>query len=106
MSWPIGLRGRSRFHILPDMYCMTLRLVQYKTSTDAQKGEIMLDIEEIRQALQDRVLTAVEKQTGINRNTLAAIRSGTARNPSHRTIAALSEYLAPKHPRAGQTDDQ
>ena len=66
----------------------------------------MLDIEEIRQALQDRVLTAVEKQTGINRNTLAAIRSGTARNPSHRTIAALSEYLAQKHPRAGQTNDQ
>ena len=57
----------------------------------------MLDIEEIRQALQDRVLTAVATQTGINRNTLAAIKSGTARNPSHRTITALSEYLAPRY---------
>ena len=55
----------------------------------------MLDIDEIRKSLQDRVITAVSTQTGVDRNTIAAIKSGQAVNPSHRTIKALSDYLAP-----------
>ena len=55
----------------------------------------MLNIDEIRQALKDRVITAVSTQTGIDRNTISAIKNGQAINPSHRTIKALSDYLAP-----------
>lgn len=56
----------------------------------------MLDIDEIRAALQDRVITSVETHTGINRNTIAMIRSGKAKNPSYATLKALSDYLAPR----------
>lgn len=57
----------------------------------------MLDIDEIRQALQDRVVTHIEKNTGINRNTIAAIKNGTATNPSLKTMKALSDYLCPTY---------
>jgi len=55
----------------------------------------MLDIDEIRKALQDRVLTAVANHTGINRNTLSAIRNGHETNLRQSTMRALSDYLAP-----------
>jgi len=55
----------------------------------------MLDIDEIRKALQDRVLTAVANHTGINRSTLSAIRNGHETNLTQSTMRALSDYLAP-----------
>lgn len=57
----------------------------------------MLNVEEIRDALQDRVLTAVQRETGVNRNTLAMIRNGGETNLKTSTIKALSDYLAPKY---------
>ena len=63
----------------------------------------MLDIDEIKRALHDRVLLTVSEHTGINRNTIALIKSGEAKNPSHRTMKALSDYLAPVHPSVSAT---
>lgn len=53
----------------------------------------ILDLEKIKDALQDRRLDIVSDATGIHRNTLAAIRSGKATNPSYGTISKLSDYL-------------
>jgi len=57
----------------------------------------MLIVEEIRDALQDRVLKVVAREAGVNRNTLAMIRNGRETNLKTSTIKALSNYLAPKH---------
>tara|TARA_R110002153_G_scaffold50989_3_gene143435 strand:- start:1055 stop:1258 length:204 start_codon:yes stop_codon:yes gene_type:complete len=57
----------------------------------------MLNVEEIRAALQDRVLTVVAREAGVNRNTLAMIRNGRETNLTTSTIKALSDYLAPKY---------
>lgn len=57
----------------------------------------MLDLEEIRRALQDRVITAVAAHTGLSRATVAAIKSGEAQAVSRKTQMALSAYLAPRH---------
>lgn len=53
----------------------------------------MLTIDEIRDLLQDRIVAVVSEKTGINRNTLAKLRSGEATTASTRTINTLSEYL-------------
>lgn len=53
----------------------------------------MLTIQEIKDALSDRKLTVVSDATGINRNTLAAIRDGQNLNPRSETVRKLSEYL-------------
>ena len=57
----------------------------------------MLTIDEIREALKDRVLTAVAKETEINRNTIWLIKEGRHTNPTLETVRKLSEYLAPSH---------
>lgn len=57
----------------------------------------MLDLEEIRRALQDRVITAVASHTGLSRATVAAIKSGDAKTVSRKTQMALSAYLAPRY---------
>ena len=59
----------------------------------------MQEIEKIRAALQDRVILSVSDATGVNRNTLAAIRNGKQKTASKTTIKALQNYL-------GLTDDQ
>lgn len=53
----------------------------------------MLNLRQIREALSDRRLDIVSEHTGIHRNTIAAIRSGKAENPSYDTIRKLSDYL-------------
>ena len=50
---------------------------------------------EISAALQDRILTVVAEATGVHRDTLQAIRNGTA-NPTERTLAKLRTYLGAK----------
>lgn len=68
--------------------------MQYAQQTkQTTTGQIMLNLQQIKEALQDRRLDIVSEFTGIHRNTIAAIRSGKAANPSYETIAKLSEYL-------------
>jgi transcriptional regulator with XRE-family HTH domain len=53
----------------------------------------MLNLEQLRTALDDRNVEKVAERTGIHRNTIGAIRSGSNQNPSYATMKALSDYL-------------
>lgn len=53
----------------------------------------MLTIDKIKSMLADRRLDVVSRETGLHRNTLAAIRDGKHRNPTYKTMKCLSEYL-------------
>lgn len=53
----------------------------------------MLDLDEIKAALQDRRLDVVSDATGLHRNTIAGIRSGKVADPSYKAVKALSDYL-------------
>jgi len=53
----------------------------------------MLTLELIRAQLQDRRLTVISEKTGLHPNTLRDIRNNADCNPSHRVLAALSEYM-------------
>lgn len=53
----------------------------------------MLNLEQIREALEDRNMDKVAERTGIHRNTIAAIRSGSNKNPTYATLKVLSDYL-------------
>jgi hypothetical protein len=54
----------------------------------------MLTLELIRAQLQDRRLTVIAERTGLHPNTLRDIRNNADCNPSHRVLAALSEYIS------------
>jgi len=54
----------------------------------------MLNLEQIRTALDDRNVEKVSARTGIHRNTIAAIRNGVNANPTYATMKLLSDYLA------------
>ena len=54
----------------------------------------LLNLEQIRAALDDRNLEKVSENTGVHRNTLAAIRTGSNTNPTYVTMKALSDYLS------------
>jgi hypothetical protein len=53
----------------------------------------MLTLEQIRDQLQDRRLTVIAQRTKLHPNTLRDIRNNADCNPSHRVLAALSDYL-------------
>ena len=53
----------------------------------------MLNLEQIRTALDDRNIEKVSARTGIHRNTIAAIRTGANANPTYATMKLLSDYL-------------
>lgn len=53
----------------------------------------MLTLELIREQLQDRRLTVISEKTGLHPNTLRDIRNNADCNPSHRVLAALSQYI-------------
>ena len=53
----------------------------------------MLNLEQLRTALDDRNVEKVSARTGIHRNTIAAIRNGTNANPTYATMKLLSDYL-------------
>ena len=57
------------------------------------------DLEPIRKALQDRVILAVSKETGINRVTLGGIKNGKITKVSKSTYKMLAQYF-------GVTNDQ
>ena len=56
----------------------------------------MLTIEQIKEHLRDRNLSAVARATGLTRQTVAAIYNGTASKPSYETVKLLSDYLEGK----------
>jgi hypothetical protein len=53
----------------------------------------MLNLEQVRTALDDRNIEKVSAKTGIHRNTIAAIRTGANANPTYATMKLLSDYL-------------
>ena len=53
----------------------------------------MLDIDELKARLQDRVLSKVSASTGLSVATIADIRDGRQANPRYGTIKALSVYF-------------
>ena len=53
----------------------------------------MMTLHQIKRLLADRKLTLVSNATGIHRNTLAEIRDNPDANPTHNTLAALSDYF-------------
>lgn len=53
----------------------------------------MQDIDEIRKALQDRVVSIVAEGSGVNRNTVADIKSGDNTTARPATLIALAKYL-------------
>lgn len=54
----------------------------------------MLNLEKIKKALEDRNMEIVAERTGIHRNTISAIRSGSNQNPTYATLKTLSDYLS------------
>lgn len=53
----------------------------------------MLQLEQIKRALWDRRIDVIARETGIHRNTIAAIRSGRVTNPRYETMRKLSAYI-------------
>ena len=53
----------------------------------------MMTLHQIKRLLADRKLTLVSNATGIHRNTLAEIRDNPDANPTHNTLATLSDYF-------------
>ena len=53
----------------------------------------MMTVDEIAEALKDRRIPVVARAIGVHHNTVSAIRDGKVKNPSHRVVSALSDYL-------------
>lgn len=53
----------------------------------------MMTLEQIRQALSDRMPRKVSAATGIHYNTIRTVRDNPAANPTHKVLQALSDYL-------------
>jgi hypothetical protein len=53
----------------------------------------MMTLEEIRQALSDRMPTKVAEATGVHYNTIRALRDNPDANPTHKVLVALSTYF-------------
>lgn len=58
-----------------------------------RESKKMLTLQEIKDGLVGLSLTAVTRETGVNRQTLWEIREGKQDNPQLKTIIALSAYL-------------
>lgn len=68
-------------------------LCNKKITKNGQKVTYMADIDEIREHLQDRVSSVVAKGSGVNRRTVADIKSGENTNARKSTLIALAKYL-------------
>lgn len=53
----------------------------------------MLTLEEIREALKDRMPRKVAEVTGLHYNTIRQIRDDLGANPTHNVMKKLSDYL-------------
>lgn len=51
------------------------------------------ELEWVRKALADRMLSRVAKATGLHANTIAAIRDGRISDPRISTLNKLAQYL-------------
>lgn len=60
---------------------------------DHKKGHYVMNLEQIRAALRDRVTNKVAEETGIHPHTIRAIKNGQNQNPTYRTVQALAQYL-------------
>ena len=58
----------------------------------------MLTLKQVREALQDRRLSVVAKETGLHVNTIMHIRDNPDANPTYRVLVALSDYLEGRTP--------
>lgn len=54
----------------------------------------MMNLEQIRAALQDRRITIVAIATGLHVNTVREVRDNQEANPTYKVLRALSEYLS------------
>jgi hypothetical protein len=57
------------------------------------KGRNMMTLEQIRQALSDRMPVKVAEATGLHYNTIRQVRDNPDANPTHKVLQALSDYL-------------
>jgi hypothetical protein len=53
----------------------------------------MMTLEQIRDALSDRMPSKVAEATGIHYNTIRQMRDNPNANPTHKVMLALSNYL-------------
>ena len=58
------------------------------------KATGMMTLDQIREALDDRILYVVAERTGIHRNTISAIKSGKIENPTYYVLKKISDYLS------------
>lgn len=54
----------------------------------------MMTLDQIRSALDDRILYVVADRTGIHRNTIAKIKNGKIENPTYCVMKKISDYLS------------
>jgi hypothetical protein len=53
----------------------------------------MLTLEQIREALRDRMPARVAEATGLHYNTIREVRDNPEANPTYKVLKALSDYL-------------
>ena len=53
----------------------------------------MMNIEQIRAGLADRMPGKVAEATGLHYNTIRQVRDNPDANPTHKVLQALSDYL-------------
>jgi len=53
----------------------------------------MMTLEQIRDALSDRMPVKVAEATGVHYNTIRQVRDNPNANPTHKVMLALSNYL-------------
>jgi hypothetical protein len=59
-----------------------------------QQGKTnMMTLEQIRDALSDRMPVKVAEATGVHYNTIRKVRDDPNANPTHKVLQALSNYL-------------
>lgn len=61
----------------------------------------MMTLDQIRDALDDRILGVVAERTKLHRNTIASIKSGKIENPTYYALKKLSDYLEGRSKSAG-----
>ena len=63
----------------------------------AKQFSSMMNLEEIRDALKDRMPSRVAEATGLHYNTIRAIRDNLGANPKHSVLQKLNNYLEMKN---------
>jgi len=53
----------------------------------------MMTLEQIRNALSDRMPAKVAEATGLHYNTIREVRDNPSANPTYKVLVALSDYL-------------